>query len=277
MVVQFFKGQAFVWHSPWEASQGGLIWALLGLSAPLRAAGSALEGKGGGFSVSAWQSAAASGSSGEVIMSLVLLGGCITAALQVFKVGRAVWLRGRGWGGLGSALLEVALFFVLIMGLGAWVFSATTKALADEHWVQVYACGGCLFVELAIRHMLAHVCGDDGILQQGALAIRILLFSALPYLLSLGALGGLQEPALLLALAASLLSVGYTALTACTQCASALGIQVFSIQLQLAAGKAAGAARGAASGAKGGAGAVVAAASPKGSAPRKRGASASRR
>ena len=227
-----------------------------------------------------------------VISALVLTVGCFTALVQVVGVLRRVW-RERGLGGAVYAASICAPFFLIIYGLAAWLFTPglprdLTGASGPVGWIAVYGTAGVFFVEAVVRIMLSFVCGGDDSFLPGPWFIvgRVGVFAALPALLSArgealaAALGGVGLPyggrqLLENALLAGALVNGSTFATflhsATTQCAGALGIDVFSIQKQLAAAAAAAAstktnnAKKGEKGATGGAGALPS--SPRPSSP----------
>jgi hypothetical protein len=269
LLTQACTSQAYVWRSLWQPTTLPLrllLWA----SAPLHDLGAALHALSrsalpsaplllcpaatltstpGSYLV-AWASALpgalaptpsaapsactlGSAHSGDVLLCLVLLGACATAAGNVWAVLGHVWRAQRSLGACASAAAEAALFPLLVAGLGAWLFHPALHAASAAHWTLPFASAGCLFVELCVRHMLAHVCSDEALLAGGWLSARIAAYAAAP-LLALPALPPAAAPtALLLSLAASLLPLLSLCLAACSECAGALGIHVFSIHKQV--------------------------------------------
>ncbi len=213
--------------------------------------------------------------SGDVVLCLVLWGALLTGVYNSARVCAHAWRGARsaraGALAAAAAMLEVAVLAGILAALGAWLFHPALHALARAHWALVFGAAGCLFVELCVRHMLAHVCADDALLHSASLYARIAAFGALPawVLPQLGgwARGGSVEaveayarPALVLVVAGAALPALHLLLTACVECARALGIQVFAIG---GAGAGASAGAGALEGARGGAGAQPVAAALK--------------
>ena len=168
-----------------------------------------------------------------------------TAAYHMLNVAIFELRGGRGASGVGTALLRQAPVWALYATAALWLRSAPCRAVVGAHWGLFYATGGCLYVDLVVRLMVAHVC-EMGVAELGTRAVlaRVALFAAAPLALAAAELSGrapgaeaatqLARLSLLASFAAAALSLLAFAAQTLRDIVEVLDVDVFSIERQVA-------------------------------------------
>lgn len=115
----------------------------------------------------------------ELLLTIALAAAAFKVGVQIMSVVRQAWRAG-GPEAAGRALSHQAPFLLLVVVMASWLREPACRRVVHDHWALFYGTAGCLFVDMSVRVMVAHM--TEGL--PGVDAVGLVMFALAPAVLA---------------------------------------------------------------------------------------------